>query len=431
MEGDTGFGFEEFSVEMGDFEIKKTKQFDRMWRTGAGGSIASELVLYNNIIYFGCADQFVYAVNPDNGELVWRFKTEGPIVEGSVTLHDGVLYIGSFDKNMYALRADTGQLLWKFRTQGKVASTPAINEGILYFGSKDQNVYALDARTGKLRWKYKTFDCIISEPAFVGDKLIIGSYDRFLYCLDKRTGMLEWKHETQGEIHNPNAFTIKDGIVYVQSFDDHIRAIDVETGRLVWKVKLGQYGSAAAPVIRDGVIYYPSRNGVLYATDMKGRLKWKFVTKEVIGIPCLHDDKIYVGSCDFCMHCLDLEGHELWRFKTNGYVWYKTIMIGNRLYFPSWDCFLYCLDTETKQVVWKFKTVGNPCPLPPPYEAFELELNMPKPLLEDGRKKTYELDMASEDDGDSKFYKSRITYQISTQYAAKGKYQIDSDEEAF
>jgi hypothetical protein len=28
-------------------------------------------------------------------------------------------------------------------------------------------------------------------------------------------------------------------------------------------------------------------------------------------------------------------------------------------------------------------------------------------------------------------YKSRITYQISTQYAAKGKYQVDSEEEEF
>jgi hypothetical protein len=28
-------------------------------------------------------------------------------------------------------------------------------------------------------------------------------------------------------------------------------------------------------------------------------------------------------------------------------------------------------------------------------------------------------------------YKSRIKYQVSTQYSEKGKYQIDSDEEAF
>ena len=38
--------------------------------------------------------------------------------------------------------------------------------------------------------------------------------------------------------------------------------------------------------------------------------------------------------------------------------------------------------------------------------------------------------MEDEADGTSA-YKSRVTYQVSTQYQAKGKYQIDSDEEAF
>jgi len=36
-----------------------------------------------------------------------------------------------------------------------------------------------------------------------------------------------------------------------------------------------------------------------------------------------------------------------------------------------------------------------------------------------------------EDEGNVNFYKSRITYNVSTEYAAKGKYQVDSDEEAF
>jgi len=428
---ESGFGFDEFSVEMGDFEIKKVKKYDRMWRVEHGGSIASPPVFYKNAIYFGSADHFVYAINPSNGKLLWKYKTEGSIVVGSVIVHDGVLYVGSFDHNMYAIQADTGKMTWKFRTNGRIGSTPVFDGGILFFGGEDQNVYALDAKSGELVWKFRTFDCIMSEPVIVGNKLFIGSDDHFLYCLDKKTGRLIWRFETQGEIHNTNAFPVRDGIIYFGSFDNYLRAVDIDTGKLSWKTKIGNYGITASPVIFNEMILQQSRDGILFALNLAGKKIWKFVTKDVIGIPCVHEDNIYIGSSDYCMYCLDFAGRELWHFKTNGYVYWKSLLIGSRLYFGSWDCFLYCIDTGTRQVIWRFKTSGSPSPIPPAYEAFELQLKIPKISREEGRKKSYEINITGESEGIGSFYKSRITYQVSTQYREKGKYQIDTDEEAF
>ncbi len=430
MEEGTGFGFDEFSVEMGDFEMKRTKEFDRVWKIGYGGSITTSLVPYEGLIYFGCADFFMYAINPADGSLVWKFRTEGSIAEGSPTIHEGILYIGSFDQNLYALDARTGKLIWKFRTRDMVACTPKVDEGILYFGSKDQNIYALDARTGKLMWKFRTFGGIISEPAIAGDRLLMGSYDQNLYCLDKRTGRLLWKLRTQGEVHNANAMPIKDGVVYFSSFDNFLRAVDIETGNLIWKLKIGQYGSCVGPVIHKDVIYQACRDGILYAVSLDGRLIWKYVTKDNVGIPNIADDRIYLGSCDFSIHCINLDGRGLWNFKTNGYVWWSSVLIGNKLFFGSWDCFVYCVDINERQALWKFKTSAGPAPVPPANEAFELVLKIPKRTREEEKKKTYDLAMEEEEVSTSA-YKSRITYQVSNQYVEKGKYQIDSDEEEF
>jgi len=60
-----------------------------------------------------------------------------------------------------------------------------------------------------------------------------------------------------------------------------------------------------------------------------------------------------------------------------------------------------------------------------------LQLKIPKISREEGRKKSYEINITGESEGIGSFYKSRITYQVSTQYREKGKYQIDTDEEAF
>ena len=147
-------------------------------------------------------------------------------------------------------------------------------------------------------------------------------------------------------------------------------------------------------------------------------------------IPEIYEGRIYVGCEDQYLYCVDLDGNEMWRFKTQGAIWLKPIASNGRLFVPSWDCHIYVLDLETQELVWKFRTDGSPSVLPPPYESFEVVMKIPRSEVEKvTTKKNYDLDLG-EDEGGASAYKSRITYQISTQYASKGKYQVDSDEEA-
>jgi len=425
--------FDDFSVEMGSFEVKQVKKFDRMWQTGQGGSVTSGVILCNGIIYFAAANYMIYAVRPDNGELVWKFKTEGVIAETTPKIHDGILYCGCFDRNMYAINAETGELSWKYTTNDKVGSGVAIDSGRIYFGGKDQNVYCLDAKTGKFVWKFKTYDCIISEPIVVGNKVIIGSYDHNVYCIDKDSGSLIWKFQTQGEIHNTNPMSHRNGILYFGSFDNMTRAVDIETGRLIWKTKVGSYGMGVAPLLHGDMILQSTRDGQLFALDMDGRVIWKYVgsDEDVMGIPAIHDGLIYIGSVgDYCMRCFSNDGKELWRFKSESFIYERSIMIGNRLIFASWDCNVYCIDTDTRQVIWKFRCSGSPSSIPPPYEAFELQTTISQKEMDDTVRKDYGLKVTEEEKNTSA-YKSEITYQMGTTYREKGKYQIDSDEEEF
>ena len=426
-------GFDEFFVEMADYEIKKSGKFDRMWRTEQGGSIASGVVLSDGLLYVASANYNIYCIRPEDGEIVWKFHTEGVIVEAEPTIAHGIVYAASYDRNVYAIDAKAGELVWKFTTSDKIASSVVESEGMVYVGGKDHNVYGLDAKSGELVWKFRTFDCLISQALVVGERLFIGSYDHFVYCIDKRTGNLLWKFETQGEIHNTNEFAHRDGVLYFGSFDNYTRAVDIETGKLIWKTKCGNYGMGCAPVIHGNRIYQATRGGELFVLDIEGGLVWKYTGSEedVMGIPCFHNGLLYLPSAgDWCMHCFNLDGRELWRFKTDGIVYERSVMIGDNLIFPSWDCNLYCIDVRTRNVVWKFRAPGAPAYVPPPYESFEVEMSVSEKEVEESGRKSYDLGAGSEEAG-LDTYKSRITYQVSTQYASKGKYQVDSDEEAF
>ncbi|MCK4821535.1 PQQ-like beta-propeller repeat protein, partial [bacterium] len=308
--------------------------------------------------------------------------------------------------------------------------TPAIDGDMLFFGGKDQLVYALDIRTGKLVWKFKTHDCIISSPSVVEGKVLIASYDHFLYCIDRNNGNLLWKFRTQGEIHNCHPFAVENGIVYFDSFDNVLRAVDIVTGKLVWGKSFGHYGCEATTSLYDGVLYNPCRDGILYAVTTGGELLWKYVTKEVTSVACRHGDRIYMGSSDHFLHCLSLGGKLLWKYKAQGNVWFENLIIGKSIIFGSWDCNVYCLDTDTMQLAWKFNTGGSPAPMPTAYEYFEVEMKIPEAHMEE-KKKVYDLNLGVDSEENASTYKSRITYQISTQYQKKGKYQIDSQEEGF
>ncbi len=430
MEEGADFSFDDFSVEMQDFEVRKVRKYDRIWHIGPGGSISSGIVAEYGRIYFGSRDRFFYALDARTGELVWKFETSDSIGGGVPVVRDGVVYFGSRDRNFYALDAHTGELLWKFQAEGEIGCCGGCaDDEMVYFGSRDNFVYALYRKTGDLAWRFKTRDCVVSMPVVHGNRLFIGSFDHNLYCIDKRTGEMEWKFATQGEIFNYTPFLVNEGMVHFGSFDNYLRAVDIETGELAWRFRTGFYGMSAGTVMYKGVLYQGCRDGILYALTPGGRMKWKFVTKEIVIPVSCHDDRIYFGSGDQNLHCLDLQGKELWKYGVQGGVIGKIAVLDDRVYFGSYDCNLYVVDIKTHTLAWKFKAKGSPSYFPPPFDEFEVAMKTQMEPKPEEKKKTYELNLTEEPHEMGGFYKSKITYQVNIHYREKGKYQVeDSDD---
>ncbi len=426
-----GGSLEDFSVEMGDFEVKKTTKFDRMWSIGPGGSMAQIPLIKDGIVYVASCNQNVYAVDAGNGELVWKYKTEGIILAGSPVYSNGKIYVGSYDYNLHCIDAKTGELVWKYKTEGEVNVLPWVENGKVYFASKDHNVYCLDAETGAFLWKYKTFDEINSCPAVNDGKVYIGSFDRFMYCIDAETGELVWKFETQGEIHTQNPFLVNDNVVYVASFDNYIYALTADAGKMIWKFPTGTYGNTASPILHNDHLFLNTRDGTLFALTLDGKKVWKKSKQTMFSIPNVYEDRLYVGGDDKILHCIGLDGKELWNFETQDLVWMQPSFKERIVYFTSWDCNLYAVNIDTHRLLWKFRAAGSPSYVSPPQEIFELQMKISDNVIEEEEKKTYDMKFEREDELNTSEYQSMLTYQISTQYSSKGKYQVDEKTEGF
>ena len=72
---------------------------------------------------------------------------------------------------------------------------------------------------------------------------------------------LKWKFKTEDVDSSP---AIADGVVYFGSLDGNLYAVDIKTGQEKWKFKT-KYWVLSSPAIADGVVYFGSFDGNLYA----------------------------------------------------------------------------------------------------------------------------------------------------------------------
>jgi polyvinyl alcohol dehydrogenase (cytochrome) len=77
------------------------------------------------------------ALDVATGKILWQTAdpTPGAIDRGSVSVANGVVYAGSNSGQMYALNATTGNILWNFESGGSVIDAPSIVDGVLFWGS--------------------------------------------------------------------------------------------------------------------------------------------------------------------------------------------------------------------------------------------------------------------------------------------------------
>jgi outer membrane protein assembly factor BamB len=203
---------------------------EKAWEFQAGNNIESPLTAAYGMVFFGCKDKCLYAVDAASGVKKWAFKTGGEITTCPV-VSNGVVYAASKDKNLYAVEAKNGQKKWQFSTREEI-STQAFAEGIVFFGCKDKNVYAIDAGTGQKKWQFYSDFKEHHAPIPIQGKLIIsgsGFMNKKLFAIDTGNGTLSW--ELKDYVANPYPVAVKEDMVLARAPGNRIVLIEAAIGK--------------------------------------------------------------------------------------------------------------------------------------------------------------------------------------------------------
>jgi outer membrane protein assembly factor BamB len=270
----------------------------KLWSYTTGDFAFSSPALANGVVYVGSGDFKVYALNASTGAKLWSYTT-GSFIESSPAVVNGVVYIGSSDGNMYALNANTGAKLWSFTARfGIRYISPAVANGVVYVGSDDGNLYALNASTGAKLWSYTTGNAVESSPAVTNGVVYVGSYDGNLYALNASTGAKLWSYSTVGGVISSPA--VANGVVYIGSEDDHVYALNAETGAKLWSFATRNIVDSS-PAVANGVVYIGSNDGNTYALNAgTGAKLWSYgISGVAISSPSIVDGVLYIRAGDF------------------------------------------------------------------------------------------------------------------------------------
>ncbi len=261
-------------------------------------------------------DEHLYAVNAEDGSILWKYKSDRGPFDASVAIVDldgdkrpEILSADSSSGRLFCLDGK-GKLTWALKLPNSTDSPPAVadldGDGVLEIvvgsmwkrnGNGDVTVYRAD--TQKKVWGTEVKGCVQSAPCLVdlnGDKtldVIVASWrgSNAVHAFNGKDGEALWTFETMDEEDDPKRHMGMYHGVSAGKVDGKWRiafatcssargtvfVVDAD-GALVWKKMLGEYFFAPttmADLDGDGALDIVACGSNTYAFTADGKQIWK------------------------------------------------------------------------------------------------------------------------------------------------------------
>ncbi len=218
-------------------------------------------------------------------------------IAGGVSVAYETVFFGTENGEVVALDANTGEQKWITTVKGEVLAAPAIDAGIVLINTGSGFMFALNADNGEEVWSSES-DVPplslrgVSSPAAVNGGAIVGTATGKLIVSILETGQTAWEQvissatgvtELERIVDIDSEPLVAAGNVYVISYDGTLAAVELRTGRVIWK---REYKSFRRMSLSGSTLYLVDVNSNVYALDSRngvelwsqGALKQRLLT---------------------------------------------------------------------------------------------------------------------------------------------------------
>lgn len=298
-----------------------------------------------------------------NPSLKWEKPSKDGWVAG-VAIVGNRVYAPALEGFLYCFDLQTGEEIWKYRSiedpdpkkfAAGFKAAPLVTDSAVYVGDEEGVLHALDRATGKKLWHFASGAEIAGCVAQYGDKLLLASHDSFLYCLTL-DGKEVWNFQTNDRINcSPG---IAETFTFVAGCDEHLRIIDLQTGKETRDMPLESF-LVASPAIVGDQLYVGTHTGLIVCVDWKkGEFVWKYEGPRKMPFHAsasVTDELVIVGGHDKHVHAVErATGKPRWTFPTRAKIESSGAVVDQRFFVGSGDGNLYGIDLMTGKEVWKY-----------------------------------------------------------------------------
>lgn len=321
---------------------KKTyyENLSKMWKSDHQIN-PSSLVIQDESIYCH-TDSTILKMNLSDGNIVWEIENQGSYLNSKPLFIRGDIYFAG--RNVLQKVSTEGEIVWKINTGQKTFGLTNYQNLIINCRT-NQGLFANDMKTGKEVWSLEPSYQLLSptQPVISEDLLLIGNLGskpnakRGISCIDlnnqsevwsytdeifsnygqpitdsnfvyvnvmnsykdgytiklnKRTGKLIWRVKTEPETKITPL--MKDNIIYISSYKDGVKALDVDSGEVMFSGTNIENQSQTDLVYHDNSIIYGSQKRELLALDKNGELNIISKFEYGIGNPVKNGKTLYV-----------------------------------------------------------------------------------------------------------------------------------------
>lgn len=172
-------------------------------------------------------------------------------------------------------------------------------------------------------------------PYIYKGKIFTAAQDGIVSCFDT-TGSLLWDYDAFGNIMSKPA--LADGIIAVGTAQGDLQTLNARNGRQIQTIGFDEAITSQLVIIN-------------YTGDKKLMIPKK--TKS--------NSAVVAGTASGKLYCFDLETLEqIWvNSNAEGMIETEPLIIGNNIFYGSWDGNLYCIDSRSGLLIWKWKETKN------------------------------------------------------------------------
>jgi len=290
-------------------------------------------LILGNSVYSIDTGGTIVRIDLEKGRKLWKFDTELTPITGLAG--NGQIFIAtSRDGDIVAYRESDEELelVWKTRIVSEIRATPVIDNDQLFVRSVDGKLRSLALVDGNEQWVVSRRVPALSltgnsQPLVYGELVFAGFDDGKLIAYDRANGKIRWEStisvpggrtEIERLVDVDGNFLIRDGVIYVASFQGRLAAIQAVSGDLLWSREFSTYQSIA---IDDDALYLSADNSHLWSIDRRtGTAFWKqdVLHARKITAPAIFGSNLVVADLDGYLHWFSKgEGTLLGRIRTS------------------------------------------------------------------------------------------------------------------